>query len=144
MAFLTAGLSKPISDEKRLDMRKNIERVGSSRNASKVACPESRILFTAWVSPRIPSVTIFGPRTATVRVGNLISAFSTRPLGGNPARVLTGTSNPATMAVTSPIPPPPLTSATWAASKALVRETPTTDATAIPDARAPDALVPKP
>ena len=48
------------------------------------------------------------------------------------------------MAETSPKPPPPWTSDTWAASKAFVRDSPTMLAIAIAAAMEPDALVPKP
>ena len=82
--------------------------------------------------------------TASVRRSIFMSALSTLPNGGIPATVLTGTSPPATMAATSPSPPPPLTSAAWAAANASARDCPVMSAMHIAVAVAPAALMPNP
>ena len=82
--------------------------------------------------------------TASVRSSIENPAFSTLPNGGRPATVLTGTSPPATIAATSPSPPPPMTSAVWAAENAAVRDCPVMLAMHRAVATAPAALIPNP
>lgn len=140
----TSRPSRPDASEKPLETSNSLSTVGSSRKPSMASVAASLITATASGLPMIDSVLSSPPTTASVSLGMRNPAFSTLPWGGIPGTVLTGTSPPATMDATSPRPPPPRTSALWAARNTSVLLRPTASAMHSPAARAPAALIPNP